>query len=56
MHAMKMESHWMVGNAANGAKLFKTRCTQCHVVEKVSIQECHIEAIAISKHYIREQQ
>ncbi len=22
------------GNAANGAKLFKTRCAQCHVVEK----------------------
>ncbi|KAJ3414830.1 Cytochrome c-1 [Chytridiales sp. JEL 0842] len=22
------------GNAANGAKLFKTRCSQCHVVEK----------------------
>lgn len=21
------------GNAANGAKLFKTRCAQCHVVE-----------------------
>ncbi|RKO85095.1 cytochrome c-like domain-containing protein, partial [Blyttiomyces helicus] len=22
------------GNATNGAKLFKTRCAQCHVVEK----------------------
>ncbi|KAI9208501.1 cytochrome c-like domain-containing protein [Polychytrium aggregatum] len=22
------------GNAVNGAKLFKTRCAQCHVVEK----------------------
>jgi len=25
------------GNAANGAKLFKTRCLQCHVVEKVPL-------------------
>lgn len=23
------------GNAVNGAKLFKTRCAQCHVVEAV---------------------
>jgi cytochrome c2 len=23
------------GDADKGAKLFKTRCTQCHVVEKV---------------------
>jgi hypothetical protein len=23
------------GNIANGAKLFKTRCGQCHVCEKV---------------------
>ncbi|KAJ3039447.1 hypothetical protein HDV00_012225 [Rhizophlyctis rosea] len=24
----------VIGNATNGAKLFKTRCAQCHVVEK----------------------
>ncbi|KAI8620973.1 cytochrome c-like domain-containing protein [Chytriomyces sp. MP71] len=24
----------MAGDAVNGAKLFKTRCAQCHVVEK----------------------
>ena len=24
------------GDAAKGAKLFKTRCAQCHTVEKVS--------------------
>ncbi|KAL1935713.1 hypothetical protein VTP01DRAFT_4853 [Rhizomucor pusillus] len=25
------------GDAAKGAKLFKTRCAQCHTVEKVAI-------------------
>ena len=26
------------GNVENGAKLFKTRCGQCHTVEKVNFE------------------
>jgi cytochrome c1 len=26
------------GDVENGAKLFKTRCLQCHVVEKVRVR------------------
>ena len=25
------------GNAANGAKIFKAKCMQCHTVEKVGV-------------------
>lgn len=29
-----------MGDAAKGAKVFKTKCAQCHVVEKVKIISC----------------